>query len=111
MNGLFGISSGCRAVIQVYRSFLAPVRSIEDVITPHSSMERFAAPGDSGALVYDAHGKGTSMIWGELQQKNLEAVAVGDVVFVTPIRAIIHDIQAKLARHTGCSDLKVAFLD
>lgn len=92
-----GISSGCQAFIQVYRSFLAPVRSIEDVITPHSSMERFAAPGGSGALVCDAHCKGTSMIGGNCSKKNPEAVSVEDVVFVTPIKAIIHDMQAKLA--------------
>jgi len=106
-----GISHGCRPVVQMIKSSQQqPVRSIEDVFIPCPGVERFAKTGDSGALVYDARGAGQWMIWGGLIQQAPAQVDAERVVWATPIKAILGDIEAKLALRLGHGAFQVTLL-
>lgn len=105
-----GIHHGCRAVVQVYNSLAQPVRSIEDTIIPCPGIDRFAKPGDSGALLYDAQGTGQFMVWGGLSLQGPTAVAVERVVFATPMQAILDGIEAKLALWLGHNNFRITLL-
>lgn len=105
-----GILHGCRAVVQMYQSLPQPVRSIEDAIIPCFDVPFFALPGDSAALVYDAQGKGKSMVWGGLIQEDPAGVAVDKVVYVTPMEAILESVGAKLAAWFRDDNLQITLL-
>jgi hypothetical protein len=105
-----GIYHVCRPVVQVYKSLRQPVRSIEDVFIPCPGVERFAKKGDSGALVYDGQGAGRWMVWGGLITQAPVEVDVERVVWATPMKAILGDVEAKLALRHGHSGFQVTLL-
>jgi hypothetical protein len=102
-----GISSGYRAVVQVFQQ-AKTVRSIENIIISCSGAQSFAQLGDSGAPVYGAYGDGQFMVWGGLEPwRENGALAVHHVVFATPIQVILDHVVAKLSQAIGHTNFKV----
>jgi hypothetical protein len=93
----------------VYKSSTTPIQSTEAVILPVEGFQRFAWEGDSGALVYDTDEQRKFMVWGRPHPEYSSGPVIDHMVFITPLGAIHHDLQARLASCAG-RDVEITIL-
>lgn len=98
-----GEINGCQSIT---RTFLdgSKITTIEYAVVPTLGEQAFAEEGDSGALVFGADSR-KFLIWGGPKAPvdgPPQNISVSQVVYVTPLKAVIDDIQRTLAlTHPG----------